>query len=213
MIKAVLCDSDGTLVDTNKLIIETFKYTLKKHCGIDVEDSDIVRCFGEPLGVTMARYDRNNVDCLVNAYREYNEKYHDEMISKIEGVVEGLDALKKMGIKTAVVTSKGRSLVEKELKMFGVYEYMDAVVTMEDTEIHKPEGEPALKACELLNVMPENALMIGDSHNDILCGKNAGCLTCLVNYTALPIENILVYKPDYTIDNFIELADIIKKLL
>lgn len=97
--------------------------------------------------------------------------------------------------------------------MFGVYEYMDAVVTMEDTEIHKPEGEPALKACELLNVMPENALMIGDSHNDILCGKNAGCLTCLVNYTALPKEDILVYKPDYTIDNFIELADIIKKLL
>lgn len=212
MIKAVLFDSDGTLVDTNNLIIESFKHTLKSHCNLDLEDKDIVIYFGEPLPVTMQRFDKENAECLVNEYRQYNEEYHDRMISKIEGVKEGLIKLKNMGIKTAVVTSKRKKTVTRELKMFEIYNYFDAIVTPEDTERHKPDAEPALKACELLNVSPGDAMMVGDSHYDILCGKRAGCSTCLVNYTVIPKEEILKHNPDYFVDNLCQIADIIKKV-
>lgn len=212
MIKAVLFDSDGTLIDTNELIIKSFKNTLKTHCNLELEEKDIVKYFGEPLQVTMQRFDKENAECLVDAYRKFNEELHDDMVAKIEGVQEGLIKLKSMGIKTAVVTSKRKRMVTRELKMFDIYEYFDVIVTPEDTEIHKPFADPALKACELLKVKPGEAMMVGDSHNDILCGKRAGCYTCLVNYTVIPKEEILKHNPDYSVDNLSEIAEIIENI-
>lgn len=84
----------------------------------------------------------------------------------------------------------------------------DVIVTSEDTIKHKPNGEPVLKACELLGVFPNEVLMVGDSHNDILSGKDAKCRTCLVKYTAVPIEQVLKHDPDYLIDNIIDILDI-----
>lgn len=209
MIKAVLFDLDGTLINTNRLIIESYKYTIMKHLNKSIKDEDIVIYFGEPLLTTLARFDKDNVDALCDTYRSFNHSRHDEMVTEFEGALETLKELKAMGIKIAVVTSKRRLMVERGLKKFGLFEYLDAVITPEDTERHKPDGEPALKACEVLGVRPEEAVMVGDSHYDILCGKNAGTKTCAVKYTALPLEELLSYKPDYVVDNILDLIPIV----
>ena len=210
MIKAVLFDLDGTLINTNELIIESFKYTLKKHLNKELPREEIVRTFGEPLDDTMAKFDKENVDLLLRIYREYNESKHDTLSTKFEGVEEGLKALQNMGIKLAIVTSKRRPLAERGLKLINIYDYMEFVVTPEDTLKHKPLGDPAAKACELLGISPNEAIMVGDSHNDILCGRNAGCSTCLVKYSALSLKELMEYKPDYVIDSIKDLVDICK---
>lgn len=211
MIKAVLFDLDGTLIDTNGLIIESFKYTIMKHLNKKIEDEDIVKYFGEPLLTTLGRYDKDNAGILCDTYRSFNNIKHDEMVREIDGVFETLSKLGEMGIKLAVVTSKRRSMAEKGLELFKLKEYMTAIVTPEDTKSHKPNPEPALKACEILGVDPSEAIMVGDSHYDILCGRNAGTKTCVVKYTALPLEELLSYKPDYAVDNISELVGIVNE--
>lgn len=209
MIEAVLFDLDGTLVNTNQLIIESFKHVFKTELNIYPSDEEIVQYFGEPLLKTLARYDEKNVEKLYNAYIQYNEKVHDDVVQPMEGAGEAVSGLKDRGIKVGVVSSKRRIMVDKGLKVCRLSGLMDVIITPEDTEKHKPDGEPVIKACSILGINPVNALMVGDSHFDILCGKNAMAKTCLVKYTAVPIENILKYEPDFLIEKLTDLIEII----
>lgn len=212
MIKAVLFDLDGTLINTNELIVESFQYTFKNLLNIEVTRDEIVKTFGEPLKDTMASYDEERADLLVSFYRNYNENKHDKLANIFKGVKEGLISLKSRGIKLGVVTSKRMALAMRGLKLINIYDYMDVIVTPEDTEKHKPLGDPAKKACELLEIDAEEAIMVGDSHNDILCGKNAGCSTALVKYTALSIDELMEYRPDYVIESIEDLVGICDSL-
>jgi len=210
MIEAVLFDLDGTLINTNNLILSSFKHTFKTYFNnTEIKDEEIVKLFGEPLQKSMEKYDKENVDKLIDIFHEYNENAHDELTERFEGVEETLNTLMKNGIKLAIVTSKRKVMVERGLNLLKLKKYFQVIVTPEDTKLHKPFGEPALKACELLHISPSNSLMVGDSHNDILCGKNAGSKTCLVNYTVLPLDELMKYSPDYTIDNMRDILDIV----
>ena len=211
MIKAILFDLDGTLIDTNDLIIKSFKHAFRTHLNIEVDEKVIVNFFGEPLDLSFKTYDEENVDTMVNIYREFNEKNHDELAKSFEGIEEALKGLKEIGVKIAVVTSKRRLLAERGLKLFKLKEYFDVIVTPEDTLLHKPNGEPVAKACQLLDIKTSEAIMVGDSHNDILCGRNAGSKTCLVKYTALAIEDLNKYNPDYVVEDLVELVNIVSK--
>lgn len=209
MIKAVLFDLDGTLLNTNQLIIESFKHVFETELNIYPEDEEIVQYFGEPLLMTLARYDEKNPQRLYDAYIKYNEKNHDDVVFAMEGAEKAILGLKKRGIKVGVVSSKRRIMVDRGLKVCCLSELMDVIITPEDTEKHKPDGAPLIKACSLLGIDPTDALMVGDSHFDILCGKNAMAKTCLVKYTAIPIENILKYKPNFLIEKLTDLLDIV----
>ncbi len=209
MIKGILFDLDGTLINTNMLIINSFKYVFKENLDLIVEDNEIVQYFGEPLAYTMAKYTKDRVEELVQKYVEYSLSIHDEYTESFKGVEEGLIILREKGYKLAIVTSKRRTTALRGLRLFDLEKYFEVIVSPEDTEKHKPEGEPVLKACELLNLKPEEVVMVGDSHNDILCGKNAGSKTCLVKYTALPLEKLLEHKPDYVIDSVEKILNII----
>jgi pyrophosphatase PpaX len=209
MIEAVLLDLDGTLINTNDLIIKSFQYTFSNNLRKEVREEEIVKYFGEPLVITMGRFDSKEPEKLVETYRKFNEESHDLLAKSFNGAKEALKLLKSKNIKTAVVTSKRKTMAEKGLRLFELYEYIDVLITPECTTKHKPNGEPAILACNLINVKPKNAIMVGDSHFDILCGQNAGCRTCLVSYTELAIDEVKDYKPDYIIDNLLELDEII----
>jgi pyrophosphatase PpaX len=209
LIEAVLFDLDGTLVNTNQLIIESFKHVFKTELNIYPGEEEIVQYFGEPLSQTLARYDEKNTMKLYNTYIQYNEKNHDDIVFAMDGAREVILGLKEKNIKVGVVSSKRRVMVDKGLKVCGLNGLMDVIITPEDTEKHKPDGEPLIKACSILGIDPTNALMVGDSQFDILCGKNAISKTCLVKYTAVPIENILKYKPDFLIEKLTDLLNIV----
>jgi pyrophosphatase PpaX len=83
LISAVLFDLDGTLIDTNNLIIQSFKHTYKKHLNREIDEKEIIMCFGEPLLDTLARYDRENAHEMIETYREHNEAIHDELAKEI----------------------------------------------------------------------------------------------------------------------------------
>ena len=210
MIKAVLFDLDGTLLDTNELIYTSFLKTFKDKLNIELKKEEVTEFFGIPLGDPFKKYtNSDNVDELVSYYREYNESIHDKMCFAFEGVKELLVGLKEKGIKIAIVTSKRRELAERGMKIAGIYDFMDVIITPESTIKHKPNGEPALKACSDLGIDPSEAIMVGDSPFDIHCGKNAGCKTCGVNYTFIDLKVLKASEPDYFVDKPLDILNLI----
>ena len=201
MVKAVLFDLDGTLLDTNELIYNSFDRTFKDKLGIELKREEIIDFFGIPLGDPFKKHAKlEQVDELVAYYRKYNEEIHDTMCFAFDGVKELLDGLKERGLKIGIVTSKREALAVRGMKIAGIYDYMDIIITPESTELHKPNPDPALKACNDLGIEPSEAIMVGDSIYDIYCGKSAGCKTCGVNYTFIGLDNLKASEPDYFID-------------
>ena len=76
-----------------------------------------------------------------------------------------------------MITNSSRAIVSKTLKRFNIKKYFDVIVTMDDVKRRKPAPDMALRACRILNVDAKDAIMIGDTKNDMLAGKSAGCMT------------------------------------
>ena len=209
MINGILFDLDGTLVDTNELIIDSFKYTFEVLKKETPSREEIISCFGEPIYESMGKY-FDDVEEAVRTYREYNLKYHDERISYFKGAKELLSILKNRGYKLAIVTSKNRSTALRALEILGLYDYFDAFVTSDDVNTHKPDPEPVLKACKLLNLSPKETIMVGDSIYDIISGRNAGSKTCGVLYSFMK-EDLLKAKADNYVEHLLDIIYIINK--
>jgi pyrophosphatase PpaX len=182
--KYVLFDLDGTLINTNKLIIESFKHTYKTCLGLEVSEQEILKYFGEPLTVTLERYSEEKAEEMFRTYIEYNESRHDDVVTIFEGVQELLEKLERQGHTIALVTSKRRKVALMGLDLFDIRKYFEVFVSLEDTELHKPNPAPVLKALELLGANPGEAIMVGDSVFDIHCAHGADVKAVLVKWSA-----------------------------
>lgn len=205
--KYILFDLDGTLIDTNQLIINSFRHTYKTHLNRDIEDSEILKYFGEPLITTLRRYSADKADEMFDTYITFNESEHDKSVSLCCNIEECLEQLKNMGCILAVVTSKRAKMAYRGLELFDILKYFTAVISMDDTKKHKPDPEPVLIALEKLGAAPEEALMIGDSVFDILCAHNASVKAVQVSWGAA-IEHQQKEKPEYRVNDALEIIDI-----
>lgn len=207
-INCVLFDLDGTLIDTNQLIIDSFQYTLKRHIGIDVPAAEIILTFGRPLADILEEYCFDKAADMLQTYREYNESRHDTTTKLIPGVKETLSQLKSAGVILGVVTGKRRQLALRGLRLFGLDAYMQVIVTPEDTTEHKPHPAPVLKALELLGEQPDHTVMVGDSTLDLACARAAGTYTAAVGWSVAPRKLLLAEKPDFVLHRMTDLVDI-----
>jgi len=197
----VLFDLDGTLVDTNGLIVATFQHILKSELGLDVPKEQIYRHFGEPLPVSMARYSPERAEELVLKYRAWNLANHDRLIRQFPGVPEMVAALKAAGVRLGVVTSKRRDTALRGLRVTGLDPYFDVIVGMDETERHKPEPDPIYLALDRLGDKPgDHVLMVGDSTFDMRCGHNAGVKTAAVGWTVIDRVELTGANPSYWVE-------------
>ncbi|OUM99905.1 MAG: pyrophosphatase [Paenibacillaceae bacterium ZCTH02-B3] len=173
----VLFDLDGTILDTNELIIQSFLHALRGVVPPDFGREQIIPLMGQPLVSQMRIFTgREEVADLVRAYREYNLAHHDRMVKLFPGVAETLDVLKKSGIRTGVVTTKMRETSERALKLFGLWDKIDVLVGIDDVAHPKPDPEPVLKAMQAVGAEPARTLMVGDSPVDMEAALRAGAV-------------------------------------
>ena len=104
------------------------------------------------------------------------------MLHPFPGTIDSLIQIRKKGYLTGVVTSKRRKPTRESLKITGLTDFMDVVVTVEDTKQPKPHPDGILSALKQLSVLPAEAVYIGDSIYDIMTGKNAGTATIGVSW-------------------------------
>ncbi|MFZ5352235.1 MAG: pyrophosphatase PpaX [Bacillota bacterium] len=208
--KYILFDLDGTLIDTNRLIIDSFKHTYKTHLDMEVTEEQILKNFGEPLITTLKRYSEEKAEEMFQTYISFNEAVHDEYVSLCSGVKECLKVLSEMGCVMAVVTSKRKKIALRGLELFGIHKYFESMVAYEDTISHKPEPEPILLALKQLGADKQEALMIGDSVFDIQCARNAGVKSILVKWSAADGFQGEAAAADYVVHEIQEIVDIVR---
>ncbi len=169
MIRAILFDRDGVLVDSNEVIISAYRITGKK-LGLKVPSKDFFR---KNLG-------RTYPEILEKAYgkdkkivKTYKETWKGKKLIRKIKKMPGLNKLmRKIKLPKALVTAGTLRLTNLLLK--NSLKYFQAVITMEDTKKNKPNPEPLLMACKKLNVKPEEAVYVGDTITDYRTAMNAG---------------------------------------
>lgn len=202
-INTILFDYDGTIMNTNDVVIKSWQHTYRTVEGKELSAEIIVKTFGEPLFITMGRLlPTITVDEGVAIYRSFLREHYSDMIKPFPGMVELVRDIKGRGYKTGLVTSRVGDTTVQGLSQFGLLPHMDCLVTCEDTDKHKPDPEPVNIALRKLNSKPEETLMLGDTMFDILCAKNAGVKSVLVGWQMAISEDELEGPdgPDFLIE-------------
>ncbi len=178
MLKAILFDMDGVIIDSRKSNKIVFREAFKKF-GLDFPkgrerlidlggtDPEIIRLLSPSLdGGTVAK--------IAN----YIPKITSDigLVKLNPGVKWGLSKLHGKA-KLAIVSNDNCASVKKKLRKFGILKHFDAVVTADEVKRPKPHAEPILKALKLLGVKRKDALYLGDNEVDRLAGKAAGVRT------------------------------------
>lgn len=208
-ITTILFDLDGTLINTNELIIASFLHTLEKYYPNQYKREHVIPFMGPTLTESFTKVDENRVEELIAEYRRFNIDMHDEYVEEYETVYETVEALHKKGYKIGIVTTKARNVVEMGLNFSRLKQFFDTVVTIEDVENAKPHPEPIQLAMKKLNSTPEETIMVGDNYHDIEGGKNAGTKTAGVAWSLKGKEFLAGYKPDYMFEKMSDILSIL----
>lgn len=208
-INTLLFDLDGTLIDTNELIISTYLHTLEKYFPGKYTREDVLPFLGPTLHEVFGEMDPDRVEEMVVEYRTYNLANHDALVREFVGVMETIETLKKKGYKLAIVTTKREDVAFKGLRLMKLDSYFDVMIAYDHVKKVKPDPEPIYLALEKLGSKPEEALMVGDNFHDVLAGKNAGTKTAGVAWSIKGREYLAKYEPDFMLENMTDLLSIL----
>ena len=203
-LQAVLFDLDGTLVDSLDLIIMCWQHTTEQHLGYRIAREQVLPTIGRPLGECLDELAPGQGEVMLAIYRAYNLEHHDHLIRLPDGTHAMLQALRDRGLRTGLVTAKGREIAGLALVRFDLGSLLDVLVTHESTPHHKPHPAPVLFACDALGLPPAAACFVGDSVFDIQSGRAAGAQAVGVawgadspaNLTAAGAQHIVHAWPD-----------------
>lgn len=212
MIRNIIFDFDGTLVDTTPLIIATMHRTMEvlglspktdKECiatiGLRLEEIHSVLWPEEPAAEAFAK-----------TYRViFDELKRPLQVQCFPGVQDTLRELHRRGIGMAIASSRNRSSLWEYVELFGIRDYFQAIIGGDDVSHGKPEPEPVLTILDQCGWRNGETLTIGDAPVDIQMGQNAGTRTCAVTYGNGKAEELAEAKPTFIISSFEEILNIL----
>lgn len=187
MIKAVIFDLDGVIVSTDDCHFRAWKRMADEE-GIyfDREINNRLRGVSRmaSLDIVLERSKREYSEREKQELAERKNKYYKELICELTpddilpGVMDKLENLKENGIKIAIGSSSKNTPII--LKQIGLDGYFDAVSDGNNITHSKPDPEVFLKAAEMLNIPPEDCMIVEDADAGIEAGKRAGMKTLAV---------------------------------
>ena len=200
MFEAVVFDMDGVIFDTEKLY-RRFQLEEGLARGIPEELMNKAcdriaggnkytnkKAFEEIIGMGIDYFE--NREKMLGRLDAYIQKNGVELKP---GVVETLSYLKDKNIKIGLATSTVRDRAEKLLTEHDILKYFDKLIFGDMVPNGKPAPDIYLKACEVLNVKPENAIAVEDSINGIVSSGKAGMYPVMVIDLIRPNETIKEY--------------------
>lgn len=171
----VLFDLDGTLIDSIRLILDSFHHTWTAFGREARTDAEWLAGIGTPLKIAFTPWARDaaEIDAMIAAYREHNLLHHDNVVRAYPGVVDTVRALAREGVKLGVVTSKNRHGTHRGLVAAGLDDVLTLRVCADDVTNAKPHREPVDRAVMLAGADPAKTLFVGDSIHDMEAGRAA----------------------------------------
>ena len=180
----IVFDLDGTLIDSEGLILASFRHTMRHHFGEVPPDEAWRATIGRPLVVQVRDFARSDAEAeaMIRTYTEHNLSNHDRLVRSFDGIRESLQLLREAGRTLAIATSKRRVAARMGLAACGLPEaWFAAIVTADDVTRYKPDAEPVLRALAGAGAdTADGAVYVGDSIHDMRSGRAAGVSTAAV---------------------------------
>ena len=211
-IRLIILDFDGTLADTQPLILRSLQGTIAELGLPSRTDAECASMIGLPLKecfVQLLDADNCLAERCCEVYRRLFDEYnHPGTVTLFPHVEDTLHELHYRGIQLAICSSRARATLDHFVRIFGFDEMVQAVVSADDVPRGKPNPDPTLKVLELTACKPEETLMVGDASYDILMGRAAGCYTCGVTYGNQTESQLREAGANYLINDFQELLSL-----
>ena len=201
----VVFDLDGTLVDTIGLIVASYQHAFTTVLGREEDEAMIRSWIGQPLIRGFRAIDAEHADELLSTYLAWNRANTERLIRRYAGIDTLLADLTAAGVRVAAATSKLRGPAQEAVRLTGLTAYLDVLVTMEDTDAHKPDPAPLLLAVDRLGTGPGDAVYVGDAVVDVRAARNAGMAAVGVTWGAGTREAVVGSAPDAVADTVDEL--------
>lgn len=213
MTRLVILDFDGTLADTQPLIVSTLHRTLAELGLPPRTDAECRSIIGLPLKecfVRLSSADDATAEHCAEVYRRiFDEDNHPGVVTLFPHVLETLTEMHSRSLQLAICSSRGRPTLDGFVRTFQLEDYVNMIVSANDVEYHKPHPEPVLLILKQLGVHAGEALVVGDASYDIMMGRNAGCRTCGVTYGNQCAADLRAAGADYLVGDFAEILNIL----
>jgi phosphoglycolate phosphatase len=212
-ITTILCDLDGTLVDSRRDIAVAFQHVWRTVIGgTPPSATAIAQHIGKPivemvsaLGVMLSP---PLLSTFLTAYRHTYARQEVRLTQPYPGVIATLQALSSFTL--GIVTTKEHRQAEIVLRRLALSPFFQHIQGGTPDLSLKPAPDTVLAALAALHCAPSHAMMVGDTPADIVAGKAAGATTCAVTYGFGTREALLACAPDYMIDTFSELVPLVR---
>ena len=179
MVKAILFDLDGTLVDTLPLYLKSYRLALKEQ-GFNLTDREIVDiCFSHSEEIICNKLG------IPEKHLEFRNTYFGGVLNHFtegklfNGVIKCLNLAQKKHLKLGIISFAYNWYVLEMVKKINLTPYFQVIIGFNDVKEAKPKPEAVILACNKLNILPKESMMVGDSRGDILMGQAAGSKTTL----------------------------------
>lgn len=184
MIKAIVFDFDGTIVDTETAWFNAFQETYQS-CGAELTLETYSKCIGTSLDVfnpyeyinTLLEHPVDAVSFKQSVKQRHTELMRQEAIRP--GIVEVLEGARNAGLKIGLASSSTREWVDTYLKQLEIGDYFECIRTSDNVKKVKPDPELYTQVLECLGVQGDEAIALEDSPNGARAAVNAG-MHCIV---------------------------------
>lgn len=201
MRKYILFDNDGVLVETEKWYYEASKRAIKEYFDLELGFSEHMDIMNRGVGVWERAQSLGATSKEVDTARDKRNVYYQEYLQTedlaIDGVKEILEELSK-NYKMGIVTTSRRVDFEMIHKGRGIVDFMDFVLCESDYNLHKPHPEPYLTGLKKFGALPEEAIVVEDSHRGLTSAFRAGidCVVVHNEFTKTQDFSNAIYKID-----------------
>jgi phosphoglycolate phosphatase len=213
VLRALLLDLDGTLVDTPQAIVEVTPATLGELNLPPADAQAIKNGIGLPLPLALGELIGKGPAGAGEAVEIYRRLWRAQVTPSLPhllypGVLQGLTTLRAKGLRLAVVTGKAQDGADATVRGAGLSHLVEVTLGYTSVPNPKPAPDLALLALERLGVRAEAAVVVGDASHDLEMARRAGIRSIAVSYGAQPLERLQAASPTWVAHSFAEVVQI-----
>ena len=195
VIHVVLFDLDGTLNDSERLGSMAYHAAIEAVVGRGPTEEERIFLMGKPFSALSELFPGYEEAIARRTLAIYEQRNHE--IQPYPGVLDLVAHLRRVGIRLGVVTSKVERNALKELRVTGLADAFEAVLTEADTPVHKPDPYPIQLALSQMGVTAVQALYVGDQGTDMEAAAAAGVASVAALWGEGRLERLAPYRPTF----------------
>ncbi len=223
MLKTIIFDFDGTIGNTQQIILRSMQATIKELALPARTDLQCAAMIGLPLTQCFTNLYPDYPETVVDAvkgeqcaatYRRLFDEFNEKgAVPLFPHVLETIQTLHRQGIEITIASSRSHQTLDAYVRDLQLGDYIHYILGVEDVQDAKPGPGPVLKTLKDLGRLPEECIVVGDTKYDIQMAHNAGVKAVGVTYGNGSREEMEEENTEWIIDDFAQMIDVCKSLI